>query len=47
MKQLQWQFPNEVAEQQFFVGMGGLYIEMAILSLKGFFIISWGMKLQH
>ena len=47
MKQLQWQFPNEFAEQQFFVGMGGLHIEMAILSLKGFFVISWGMKLQH
>ena len=33
MKQVQWQFPNELGEEHFLVGMGGLHIEMAMLSL--------------
>ena len=32
MKQVQWQFPNEFGEEHFFVGMGGLHTEMAMLS---------------
>ena len=35
MKQIQWQFPNEFGEEHFFVGMGRLHIEMAMLSLTG------------
>ena len=35
MKQIQWQFPKEFGEEHFFVGMGGLHIEMAMLSLIG------------
>ena len=35
MKQVQWQFPNEFGEEHFFVGMGGLHIEMVVLSLIG------------
>ena len=35
MKQVQWQFPNEFGEEHFFVGMSGLHIEMAMLSLIG------------
>ena len=35
MKQTQCQFPNEFREEHFFVGMGGLHIEMPMLSLIG------------
>ena len=35
LKQVQWQFPNDFGEEHFFVGMGGLHIEMAMLSLIG------------
>ena len=35
MKQVQWQFPSEFGEEHFFVGMGGLHIEMAMLSIIG------------
>ena len=33
MKELQWQFPNEFGEEHFFVGLGGLHIEMDMPSL--------------
>ena len=35
MKQIQWQFFNEFEEEHFFVGIGGLHIEMPMLSLIG------------
>ena len=30
MKQVRWQFPNEIKQEHFFVGMGVLHIEMAM-----------------
>ena len=33
MNQIQWQFPKEFGEKHFFVGMWGLHIEMAMLSI--------------
>ena len=35
MKKIQWEIPNEFGEEHFFVGMGRLHIEMAMLSLIG------------
>ena len=34
MKQVQWHFPDELGEEHFFVVMGELDIEMAILSFR-------------
>ena len=35
MKQVQWLFPNDFGQEHFFIGTGGLHIEMAILTLVG------------
>ena len=39
MKQVQWQFPNEFGEDKFVIMMGGLHLEMAMLSVIGIFYI--------
>ena len=35
LKQCQWQWPNNVAEDKYFVLMGGLHIEMNLMKLLG------------